>query len=177
MEYAEENLSQVLPQRPLESGEAEQMLAAVLDALAYLHAQGLAHGHLKPANIMATGDRLKVASDCIGRIGESPGHDGRSSLYDPPEIGVKGVTPAGDVWSLGVTLVEALTQRLPAGETTHREDPVLPANLPEPFSDIARNCLQRDLQRRWTVADIGARLRGETPAFPPHPPESVRWCP
>jgi TonB family protein len=62
-----------------------------------------------------------------------------------------------------VTLVEALTQRLPAGETTDLEDPVLPANLPEPFSDIARNCLQRDPQRRWTVADVAARLRGETP--------------
>jgi TonB family protein len=165
MEYAEESLSQVLPQRALTPVESGEMLAPVVDVLAYLHDKGLAHGHLKPANIMATGDRLKIASDGIGRIGESPDREGTSSPYDPPEIAVAGITPLGDVWSLGVTLVEALTQRLPAWETAHQEEPVLPPNLSEPFSDIARNCLRRDPLRRWTVAEIAARLRSETPAL------------
>jgi TonB family protein len=31
--------------------------------------------------------------------------------------------------------------------------------LPAPFSDIARHCLERDPRRRWTVAEIQARLK------------------
>src|SRR2546426_1046707 len=52
MEYAEEDLSQVLPDRPLTGAEAREMLASALDALTYLHAKGFVHGRLKPANIM-----------------------------------------------------------------------------------------------------------------------------
>src|SRR5271169_2465276 len=36
MEYAEENLSQILPQRPLTPAESREMLAAVLEGLAYV---------------------------------------------------------------------------------------------------------------------------------------------
>lgn len=54
MEYAEENLSHVLPHRPLTGAEAYEMLDAVLDVLAYLHRKGFAHSHLKPANIRAS---------------------------------------------------------------------------------------------------------------------------
>ena len=61
-----------------------------------------------------------------------------------------------------MTLVEALTQRLPAWKMTE-EDPVLPATVPEPFLDIARNCLRRDPQKRWTVADIAVRLHPRKP--------------
>src|SRR5712692_5302946 len=53
MEYAEENLSQVLRHRPLTPSEAREMLVPALDALAHLHGKGFVHGHLKPANILA----------------------------------------------------------------------------------------------------------------------------
>jgi TonB family protein len=36
--------------------------------------------------------------------------------------------------------------------------------LPEPFFDIARHCLQRRPQDRWTLAQIEARLQNRTPA-------------
>ena len=61
MEYADENLSQVLPQRSLTPEEARDMLGPTLDALAYLHDSGFAHTRLKPANILAVNDQLKVS--------------------------------------------------------------------------------------------------------------------
>src|ERR1700692_3912172 len=65
MEYAEENLAQFLPQRPLTPAEARHVLAPTLEGLAYLHAEGLIHGHLRPSNIMAIEDCLKLSADGI----------------------------------------------------------------------------------------------------------------
>jgi TonB family protein len=127
MEYADEDLSQVIPQRPLTSAEAREMLGPALSALAYVHSQGFAHGHLKLSNFMAVGSSLKISSDV------------------EPEA-----SAADDVRALGMTLLEALTQRAA---------PVAAESLPAPFGEIVRNCLIEDPKSRWTVADIAARLR------------------
>jgi TonB family protein len=65
MEYADENLADVLAGRALTPEEALETLPPVADALAYLHGQGLAHGHLKASNVMAVNDTLKLSSDTI----------------------------------------------------------------------------------------------------------------
>ncbi len=163
MEYAEESLSQILPERPLTSAEARDMLPPVLEALAYIHSQGLVHGHLKPANILASGDQLKLAVDELCATGETDA-DVRPTIYMPPEIVSGPWSPASDVWSLGVTLVEALTQRPPLGSGSG--DLAVPKTMPAPFLEIAENCLVRDPRRRWTVAEIAARLHPS-----PSPPE------
>jgi serine/threonine protein kinase len=49
-ELAEEVLSQIIPERALSADEAREMLNPVLKGLAYLHASGFVHGHLKPSN-------------------------------------------------------------------------------------------------------------------------------
>ena len=176
MECAQEDLSQILPQRPLTLEELQDTLAPVLEVLADVHSKGFVHGHMKPANIMAVDDQLKISSDGLSRIGESRVGLAKPSVYDPPEATSAGMSPAGDVWSLGMTLVETLTQRLPVWQETGQEEPVLPETLPEPFLDIARHCLRRDPQRRLTVADIKARLQPTSPirhepgtARPPRP--------
>jgi serine/threonine protein kinase len=155
-EFAEENLSQILPLRPLTSAEAEYMLRSALEALSHLHGQGLVHGNLKPSNIMAVDEQLKIACDSIAKPNEK--RSGPPTIYDPPEVTTTGLSPAGDVWSLGITLIEALTQKPPVGEGVRQGDPSLPDTVPSPFLEIARQCLRLDPQRRWTVSDIAARL-------------------
>jgi TonB family protein len=162
MEYAEENLSLVVARRRLAPAEARAILGAVADALAYVHANGFVHCRLKPANIMADDDLLKVSSDGLCHIGESSGSLGKPGAYDPPEAAGGRISPTGDVWSLGMTLVEALTQRLPVWERTNQAEPALPSTLPAEFLDLARHCLRRDPQLRWTVADIAAALQGNS---------------
>ena len=71
MEHAEENLSEILPQRALTPSEARDMLGLVLDALSNLHAQGLVHSHLKPSNILATSDQVKLSTDRLFPAGET----------------------------------------------------------------------------------------------------------
>ena len=163
MECADEDLSQIIPQRALSPAEARQMLGPVLEALAFLHGKGLVHGHVKPSNILAVGEELKVSSDGIGPARETRGERGKSSVYDAPETGTRGGSAAGDVWSLGVTLVEVLTQQLPTWEWKGQQEPELPRAIPAPFVDIARQCLDRDPQRRCTLAVIGARLDPDAP--------------
>ncbi len=165
MEYAEETLSQILRHRPLTPGEAQDMLAPLLDVLAYVHGKGFVHGRMKPANIMAIDDQLKISSDGLCGVGESNGGLGIPSVYDPPETASGVVSPAADIWSLGMTVVEVLTQRLPVWEQPKQAGPVLPETLPAPFREIAHHCLRQDPQRRWTVADIAARLQ-TTPPVP-----------
>jgi len=184
MECAEENLAQVLPDRALTSAEARQMLESVLDVLAYLHGKGFVHGRIKPANIMASGDELKVSSDALRRGGESPDVTAYPTPYDPPEIArgtnsvSQSMSPAGDVWSLGMTLVETLTQHLPGARTAEQKEVMLPKSLQEPFLDIGRHCLLRNPQSRWTITQIAARLEGRvaTPQMRTISPE-VRTAP
>jgi TonB family protein len=176
-EYAEENLSQIVPQRPLTPSEALDMLRPVLGALAYLHAKKLVHGHLKPGNIMAIDDQLRISSDRIYAVGERRSERSKPDVYDAPETATRGYSSAGDVWSLGVTLVEVLTQQLPVWEFQGQAQPALPSTLPAPFPDVVRHCLQRDPQSRSKISEIAARLvpTAAAPTVQTTPnPESVR---
>ncbi len=111
MEYAEENLAQILPHRSLTPDETHEMLKPVLEALAYLHGRGFVHGHLKPANILVAGEQVKLATDGICRVGEPEGAE--TGTYGPPDLPGTAASPSRDIWSLGVTLVQVLTQLLP----------------------------------------------------------------
>jgi len=175
MEYAEENLSSVIARRPLAPDEARAILGPVVDALAYVHAKGFVHCRIKPANIMAENDLLKISSDGLCRIGEFSGSVGKPGAYDPPEAAGGRISPAGDVWSLGMTLCESLTQRLPVWERTNQAEPALPSNLPAEFLDLARHCLRRDPQLRWSVADIAARLLPNAPTPPKQTTRSIEY--
>jgi TonB family protein len=169
MEYAEQALSQILPQRALTPGEVREMLLPTLDALAFLHRNNLVQGQLKPSNILVVDDRLKLASDTVRPAGESTTKFAKSSAYDPPEAKDRSFSAAGDIWALGMTLVEALTQQLPSWPESQSETPSLPAALPPTFGEIIRQCLNRNPADRPTLADVERQLK----LTPPTPVVSV----
>jgi TonB family protein len=167
MELPDEALAHILPTRALSSTEVGDMLPPVLDALAYLHSQGLVHGHLNPANILAVDDRLKLSADKLQQTGRLRKIEGGPRIYDAPESAHGDLTPASDVWSLGVALVEALTQLPPIWSTDRGGDPIIPPFVPEPFAAIARKCLRVDPAARASLAELEVVL---------HPP-AVRAAP
>jgi len=158
MEYAEENLAEILPQRSLQPGEVRQVLESALDALTYLHAEGLAHTRIKPGNILAAGDQLKLSSDTLSEISSSPVTVAQTGIYASPESATTPVSAAADLWSLGVTLVEALTQRTPVLRGQTDVELPLPETIPAPYLEIARRCLQVDPSRRATLKETSALL-------------------
>jgi hypothetical protein len=166
MQYAEENLGQILPQRPLTEEETTEVLRAVLGALGYLHGRGLVHGHIKPTNIMAVGNVVKLSSDRIGTTGCSQDVSWPCSVYHAPETANGILTPAFDLWGLGITLVAMLTQHPPLWEGPGCGAPLVPDTVPQPFRDIAQRCLQPDPRSRGNVADIVAHLQQPAMALP-----------
>lgn len=157
MEYAEQTLAQILPQRALSPGEVREMLPPTLDALAFLHQNHLVHGQLKPSNFLAVNDQLKLASDTVRPAGNCANDIVRTSPYDPPELKDRGISAAGDIWGLGMTLVEALTQRTSAWSDQQCETAPLPAGFPAPFVDTVRRCLSLTPANRPTVIELKAR--------------------
>jgi hypothetical protein len=158
MEYAEEELASV--DRPLTPREAREMLNPAAKALGYIHGKGFAHGRIQPSNVLSVRDVLKVSGDAPLKLGERHASSPGPRPYDPPEIATSGVTPAGDVWSLGVSLVWAMTKELP---TLDGGVVRLPDSLrPDIFRVVAAGCLERDPARRWTVANISQWLERET---------------
>jgi TonB family protein len=183
MEYAEEDLAQILPQRPLAPAEVTDLLPALLDALSFLHGKGFVHSRVKPSNVHAMGDELKLSADQImaGQVTSSTEANSahrRRDVYDAPETAAGIVSPASDVWSIGVTLVAALTQNVSFEGDASQRDPDPPDTVPQPFRGIARECLHLDPKRRCSLAGIQARLQPagrsvpaepEPPALPPRP--------
>ena len=159
MEYADEDLSQILPERPLTAAECTDMLQPVAEALGYIHSQGLVNGHIMPSNIMASGTEVKIASEAVQFPGP-PVMKSRKEFagYDAPELTTSGLSVATDVWSLGATALEAVSQKTVFLDGDEKSDPAVP-QLPEPLSSIIRNCLRVDPQQRWTIAQLSESLR------------------
>jgi serine/threonine protein kinase len=159
MEYADQTLAELLQRRALSPDEARDLLTPTLDALAFLHRKGLVHGHLKPSNFLVVGDQLKLASDTINSVGKPTTGAARNALHDPSELKDGTRSTAGDVWDLGITLVEALTQRTPIWPDERAETALLPVKLPPPFVDIVRRCLSRPAANRPTVLELQAQYK------------------
>jgi TonB family protein len=166
MDQAEQNLAQILRGRRLTPEEVRDLLPATLDALAYLHSKNLVHGALKPPNFLAVGDQLKLASDTIRPAGERTANTAKLSLYDPPEAKSGRGSTAGDIWALGITLVEALTQTAPTWSRERSENVSLPANLAPEFVDTVQRCLNLEPGRRPAIAELVAQFN---PAPAPMP--------
>src|SRR5581483_281194 len=142
--------------RALTREEAWELLLPVVDALAFLHRRHLVQGHLKPSNVLVVGDTLKLSSDTIRAVGQVAGSYRGPSAYDPPEtIG----STAGDIWALGVTLVEGLTRAHPSGTVEPGEETDLPGDFPPTFADAVRRCLRYDPTERPSVSDLKAWMQ------------------
>jgi TonB family protein len=154
-ELADEDLGQLLPRRALTPDETRGMLAAVLPALDFLHENGLVHAGLRPSNIHATGDNVKLSADRILPAGESSSEWPLAAPFAAPE---SVLFPAADIWSLGISLCETLSKNFPEREPSGQF--ALP-DLPAPFAEIVRSALVEDATLRITLDQVRSLLDPE----------------
>jgi len=144
MEQIEQSLSDVLQIQALSPEEGRQVAEAMVGALTAIHQQGMSHGHVEAASILATGETVKLRSDCL-QISPS--------------------SQAQDVAGIGATLFHAFTQRKAPSATDAQIN-----RIPAPFAEIVRN----SFARRWTLAQIANALKPVPPVTDPIPPPPAR---
>lgn len=158
-----------IPRNALDATKVRGFLEPIVDALAFIHDKGLVHGNVKPANIVLVGEQWKLASDdMVGPNESAP--DREPDTYDAPEFSVGKMTSASDMWSLGMIVVETCAQRTPVWDRTAIGDLGIPDWLPQPFRQIARECLVWDPAQRISIAKVKSLLTRDLP--PSQPPVS-----
>ncbi|MGC9669030.1 serine/threonine-protein kinase [Planosporangium sp. 12N6] len=103
---------------PLRWRVAVRVAAEVAAALAAAHARGLVHRDIKPANVMLTPTGVKVVDFGIAALAgadadSTPTVLGTPAYLAPERLGGQAVTPASDVYALGLLLFRMLIGRLP----------------------------------------------------------------
>lgn len=141
------------------------------EAVAYAHNEGILHRDLKPSNILVGqfGETVVVDWGLAGAVLESTGTPGSKILgtvgtrpyMAPEQARGEPLTPAADVYALGVTLQELLTGYQALGST----NPQRWAGIPAELVAIAERAMRPDAADRYPNAgalaeDIAAWFEG-----------------
>ncbi|HTB97834.1 MAG TPA: protein kinase [Terracidiphilus sp.] len=159
-EHAEDVLSRLITERALSAADAAKVFIPVLNVLAYLHEHEVVHGHIKPSNILCAAGKWKIACDDLWVAGGVTKQLGLPDDYNAPESLDGDLTPAIDIWSVGITLVEAMTQRMPAWNWSTERAPIVPPSIPLLFAEAVREALRVDPAMRCSIAAMRGLLEG-----------------
>ena len=162
--------------------EIAQLGFDLAESLQYIHANGVIHRDVKPANVLIVdygeGDdrpRAKLADFGIALVTgvvADPSETLGTAAYLSPEQAMRDVIePSTDIYSLGLCLLECFTRELTFPGTAHVSavarlisDPVIPENLPKPWFDLLTAMTAREPGDRPTAAEVTSAM-GELIGF------------
>lgn len=170
--------------------QALQIMAELLDALAYAHAQGVVHRDVKPANVLVDqAGHVKLADFGVARI-SSGGQDrtmpgtmvGTPSYMSPEQILGQPVGSRTDIFAAGVVLYQFVTGRQPfegqgmfdVQRRILQDEPTPPsgvfAGLPPVLDGIVLRALAKQPEDRYeTAAAFAQDLRRLAADYLPAP--------
>jgi len=190
MEYLEgRTLKELLVRRgPTPLPVAIDYTRQILAALGFAHKHGIVHRDIKPHNVVVAPDgRLKVTDFGIARSGTSQMTEtgsiiGTAQYLSPEQAKGAPVTPASDIYSVGIVLYEMLTGSVPfTGDTPleiamkHLSTTPLPPSekrpeVPHELDSIVLRALAKDPADRYQSAEQMdadlARAAREQPVAP-----------
>jgi serine/threonine-protein kinase len=155
------------------------LVARLADALHYAHQRQVVHRDIKPANVMydAPSNQLKLTDFGIARLTDAGRTRtgvvlGTPSFMSPEQLQGRTLTGQSDVFSLGVTLYQLLTARLPFRADSmpalmmkiamepHARVRAMRPDLPEGIDALMDRALAKDLSERfYDGAEFAAGLR------------------
>ncbi|KAM4636218.1 STE20-like serine/threonine-protein kinase isoform 2-T2 [Discoglossus pictus] len=163
-------------ERPLTEPQIRVVCKQTLEALLYLHEHKIIHRDLKAGNILLTLDGdVKLADFGVSAKNTRTLQRRDSFIGTPywmaPEVVMcetskdKPYDFKADVWSLGVTLIEMAQIEPPHHELNPmrvllkiaKSDPptlAQPSRWSHDFNDFLRKCLEKNIDNRWTVAQL-----------------------
>ena len=160
---------------PYEDDDCRCWFRDLILGIEYLHAQGVAHRDIKPDNLLLTEDDvLKIVdfgvSEMFSKESEmKTAKSAGSPAFLPPELCVAKhgdiSGKAADIWSMGVTLYCLRHGKIPFEKTAvlelyesiRNDDVKLDEGCGEDFKDLMRRILEKDPQKRITMAELRVR--------------------
>jgi serine/threonine protein kinase len=156
--------------------QAMPLAIQLCSALHFMAHEGWVHLDVKPKNVVMGAPPQLIDLSIAARIDRAPDLRkpiGTDAYMAPEQCGVDGtdeISPATDVWGLGVTVYEGIAGRLPyprgreeaAGperfpQLTHDPEP-LPKDVPSILADPVAACLARHPDDRPSAAELSAEL-------------------
>ncbi len=195
MELAEgRDLRAVLTGGPLTVPETARIGISIAGALSQVHENGVIHRDIKPANILVSDDAglaqsVKLADFGVAlvmndnRLTATGFTVGTAQYLSPEQAQGLALTPASDIYSLGLVLLECLTGRAEypgtpietASARLHRA-PQVPAELPAPLRNLLEAMTDMDPANRPRARAVESALSEEgiqsgrrTAVLPPVP--------
>jgi eukaryotic-like serine/threonine-protein kinase len=163
-----ESLDARLRRGQLTQRQASDIAEQLCRALATAHRQGVVHRDIKPANVLISAHgAVKVGDFGVARLadGSSDGFGativGTPRYMAPEQARGRAVTPATDVYSVGVVLYEMIAGRPPfAGDSPvelalcHLQDqpPPLPLQTPAALTEVVQRALAKQPADRYATA-------------------------
>ncbi|MGF7237963.1 MAG: serine/threonine-protein kinase, partial [Frankia sp.] len=160
-------------ERRIDAARMLDILGQSAAALQAAHAQGVVHRDVKPGNLLVRHDGVvKVTDFGIARAMDAAPLTatgimmGTAYYVSPEQASGKTVTPASDVYSLGVVAYECLAGRRPFDDRNpivvvlaHQQDtpPPLPADVPAPVRALVESAMEKQPSRRPASAEEFAR--------------------
>lgn len=169
-----DDLSDLVSRGPLAAHRVARIGSDVAAALAAVHAAGIVHRDVKPANIVVAGDpESAVLVDFgIARSDDTPPLTvtgtviGTPAYLSPEQVRGAAVDGASDVYALGLVLLEALTGRrefegtdVEAAIARVSRDPIIPPSLGSSWSTLLAAMTARDPAARPSALEVADDLR------------------
>ena len=173
-------LAQLSTRGPVEPREVKRIGTALAGALAHIHERGIVHRDVKPSNVLLARDGTPYLAD----FGFAHALDGPALTTTGCIVGTAGylapeqaeglpVTPAVDVYALGLVMLEALTaERAYRGTPLERatanalRPPRIPARLGPGWLKVLRTLTAMTPSSRPTADAVGALLDGGEDELP-----------
>ena len=168
-------LASRIAQGPLEPAAVRAIGVQVGRALAYAHDQGIVHRDVKPSNVLLCADgRALLADFGIARLIGSAEHHTRTgdaigspAYLAPEQVAGEGLSPALDIYSFGLVLLEALTGKrafpgtpVEAAVARLNAAPAMPTSLDPAWRELLARMTHRIPENRPTAAEVADELEG-----------------